>query len=200
MPDPLDVPDPPDVKEPINMSELASKSQLRMSLVRWALVTIPLVMLLGFISGMISGSGDDNAWFAALQKPAAQPPGPVFGIVWPILYFMQGLALAMVLNARSAPLRWAAVGLFALQLICNLAWSPLFFGMHQVSTAFWLILLILGLAIATTLSFGRVRSLAAWLMVPYLTWLCFAAILNFQIDRLNPDAETLYAPAVRTQI
>ncbi|WP_420606891.1 TspO/MBR family protein [Novosphingopyxis sp.] len=182
------------------MSELASKSQLRMSLLRWALLTVPLVMILGPLSGLISGSGDDNVWFAALQKPAAQPPGIAFAIIWPILYFLQGLALAMVLNARRARLRWPAVGLFALQFLCNLAWSPLFFGMHQVSTAFFLILLILLLAIGTTLLFGRVRALAAWLMVPYLAWLSFAAILNFQIDRLNPDAETLYAPAARTQI
>ena len=90
--------------------------------------------------------------------------------------------------------------MFALQYLANLAWSPLFFGMHQVSSAFFLILLILLLAIGATLLFGRIRSLAAWLMVPYLAWLCFAAILNFQIDRLNPDAETLYAPAARTQI
>ncbi len=182
------------------MSELASRSQLRMSLLRWALLTIPLLMLLGLMSGLIAGSSDDNVWFAALQRPAAQPPGFVFGIVWPILYLMQGLALAMVLNARRAAMRWPAVGAFALQFAANLIWSPLFFGMHQVSTAFYWILLILALALATTFLFGRVRALAAWLLVPYLAWLCFAAILNFQIDRLNPDAETLYAPAVRTQI
>ena len=182
------------------MSELASPSQLRMSLLRWSLLTIPLLMLLGWLSGMVAGSGEDNAWFSALNRPAAQPPGYVFGIVWPILYFMQGLALAMILNARRARLRWAAVGLFALQFICNLVWSPLFFGMHQVTTAFYWILVILLLALGTTFLFGRVRTLAAWLMVPYLAWLCFAAVLNFQIDRMNPDAETLYAPAARTQI
>ena len=182
------------------MSELASKSQLRMSLLRWALLTIPLLMVLGWLSSLISGAGDGNAWFAALRRPAAQPPGYVFGIVWPILYFCQGLALAMVLNARRAAMRWPATGLFTLQFFANLVWLPLFFGMHQVTTAFYWILLILALAIGATMLFGRVRPLAAWLMVPYLAWLCFAAILNFQIDRLNPDAETLYAPAARTQI
>jgi len=55
-------------------------------------------------------------------------------------------------------------------------------------------------AIATTVAFGRVRKAAAWLLVPYLAWISFAAFLNFEIDRLNPDAETLYVPAVSTQI
>ena len=150
------------------MSELASRSQLRMSLVRWALFTVPLLMVLGWLSSMIAGSTDTNAWYQALEKPAAQPPGYVFGIVWPLLYCLQGIALAIVLNARSAPLRWSAAGMFALQYLANLAWSPLFFGMHQVSSAFFLILLILLLAIGATLLFGRIRSLAAWLMVPYL--------------------------------
>jgi tryptophan-rich sensory protein len=72
--------------------------------------------------------------------------------------------------------------------------------MHQVTAAFWLLVIILVLALATTLVFGRIRKAAAWLMVPYLAWLCFAATLNKQIEWLNPGAETLVVPAARTQI
>lgn len=182
------------------MNQIASQSQLRMSLLRWALFVVPAVMFFGFLSGMISGSGEDNCWYAQLVKPDAQPPGWVFGTVWPILYLMIGFAFAMVLHARGARYRGIAIGLFLAQFVANLYWSPLFFGQQKVTTAFYLILLIFALALATTFAFGRVRKAAAWLMVPYLAWLCFAAILNFEIDRLNPDAEGLYVPADSCQI
>ena len=182
------------------MNQIASRGQLRMSLVRWALFVVPTVMLLGFLSGQLAGSGEEDRWFMALTKPDAQPPGWLFGVAWTILYALMGLAFAMILHARGARLRGLAIALFVGQLALNLAWSPLFFGMHQVTTAFWLLIAILVAAFVTTLVFGRIRKAAAWLMVPYLAWLCFAAILNKQIDALNPDAETLVVPAASTQI
>jgi translocator protein len=182
------------------MSQLASPGQLRMSLMRWALFVVPLVMLLGFMSGTISGSAEENRWYQELVKPDAQPPGWAFGIVWPILYFMMGLAFAIVLNARGAPQRMLAIGLFLGQFALNLMWSPLFFGRHQVSTALYLIIAMFIVALSTTLVFGRIRKSAAWLMVPYLAWLSFATILNYQIDQLNPEAERLYVPAVNGDI
>lgn len=177
------------------MNQIASQSQLRMSLLRWALFVVPTVMFLGFLSGWISQSGEENCWYAQLIKPEAQPPGWVFGMVWPILYLLTGLAFAMILHARGAQYRGIAIGLFLAQFVANLYWSPLFFAQHKITTAFYLILLIFALALATTFAFGRVRKAAAWLMVPYLAWLSFAAILNFQIDSLNPDAERLYVSA-----
>ena len=182
------------------MNQIASKGQLRMSLLRWILFVVPIIVVLGFLSGQVAGSGEENRWFAALAKPDAQPPGWAFGFAWTILYIMIGVAFSMILHARSASLRALAILLFITQFILNLAWSPLFFGMHQVSSAFWLLLSILVIAFITTMIFGRIRKAAAWLMVPYLAWLCFAGILNKQIDNLNPDAETLVVPAASTQI
>ena len=171
-----------------------------MSLLRWILFVVPVVMLLGFLSGQIVGSPEENGWFQGLVKLDAQPPGWMFGVAWTILYAMMGTALAMILHARSAPLRAVAVIMFLIQFMMNLFWSPLFFGMHQVSAAFWLLIAIFATAFDTTLIFGRVRKAAAWLMVPYLAWLCFAGILNKQIIELNPQTETLVVPAARTQI
>jgi translocator protein len=182
------------------MSQIASPSQLRMSLLRWALFVIPLIMFLGWLSGTISGSGESNAWYQELVKPEAQPPGWIFGVVWPILYLMTGFAFAIILNARGAALRPMAIGLFLLQFILNLAWSPLFFGQHEVTNAVYLLILIFVAALGTTFVFGRIRALAAWLMVPYLAWLSFATILAYQIDKLNPDAEALYIPAASATI
>jgi len=174
-------------REPSIMGELASTGQLRASFLRWAIVTVPFILLLGLASGELGGSGTSNPWFETLVKPDIQPPGWVFGAVWTVLYVLMGVALAIVINARGAANRGMAVGLFFAQLALNLAWSPLFFGAHQLWPAFWLILAIFLAALLTTLFFGRIRPLAAWLMVPYLIWLCFAAVLTYGIIQLNPD-------------
>jgi tryptophan-rich sensory protein len=182
------------------MGQIASRGQVRAGFWRWALVTVPVVLGLGILSGRLSNSGYGNAWFDLLEKPAAMPPGWAFGAAWTVLYILQGIALAMVLNARGNGLRGMAVTLFVVQFAINLAWSPLFFALHQVTAAFWLIVLMFVAALATTLVFGRIRPLAAWLMVPYLAWLCFAAALNHDYDRLNLDAEQLAPEASATQM
>jgi tryptophan-rich sensory protein len=182
------------------MTEIASAGQLRMSYARAALVIVPLVLFLGIASGVLSGSGDGNAWFAGLAKPAAMPPSWAFPLVWSILYVLIGLALAAVVLARGAPGRRLAVGLFVVQLALNLAWSPIFFAGHRVAIAFAVILLTILFTIATILAFARVRRRAAWAMLPYLAWLCFAAWLNHRIDVLNPDAATLAPGRGSTQV
>ena len=182
------------------MSEIASKGQLRMSLLRWAMVAVPSIEFLGLLSGLAFGSGADNSWYAVLAKPDFTPPGWVFGAVWPVLYLLVGLAFAVVLNARGAPARGLAITLFLVQLACNLLWSPLFFGAHEVTLAAYLAIVILMLAILTAVYFARVRTIAALLMLPYVAWLAFAAILSYEVHGLNPDAERLVAPAAHTQI
>lgn len=182
------------------MRELASRGQLRLAFLRWAIVTVPACVLLGALSGRLYPSGDDNPWYLALAKPEWQPPGWTFGAAWTTLYVLMGLALAIILHARGARGRGLAIGLFVVQFAVNLAWSPLFFGLHLVSFAVIHIAIILALALATTFAFGRIRPLAAWLMVPYLAWLCFAGLLAWEIDRLNPDGETLVPAGATTQI
>ena len=169
------------------MAGVALKAQLRWSLARAVLVIVPLVLLLGTLSGRLAGSSESNPWFAALVKPDVYPPDEVFGIVWAILYVMMGVAAALVWNARGAAGRRLALLLFGLQLLANLAWSPLFFRFQRIETAFWLIVLIFVLALLTTWRFAVVRRLAALLMVPYLAWLGFAAVLNWRILELNPN-------------
>lgn len=182
------------------MSEIATQGQLRMSYLRWALVTVPAIVLMGSLSGLLSNSGYGNRWFASLDLPPITPPGWVFGTVWPVLYICLGLSLAMILHARGAKGRGFALLLFFVQLVANFIWSPLFFGQHQVTTALYLIIFILMLSVATAFAFASIRKAAAWLLVPYIIWLGFAATLNFQIDQLNPEAETLAPAAASTQI
>lgn len=170
------------------MQFLASPAQLRASLLRWSLFIVPVIVALGFLSGKAAGSGPDNPWFAALSKPAIYPPPVAFPIVWSVLYILMGISLAMVLSARGAGGRGLAFAAFVVQLALNLAWSPIFFALHQVSLALGVII-ALALALAVTIAlFARVRPLAAWLLAPYLAWVCFAAVLNWQFVQLNPDA------------
>lgn len=171
------------------MSELASPGQLRAAFLRWSLFLVPGVLLLGFFSGMAANSGPGNPWFADLVKPDIYPPPATFRIVRSILYVMMGFALALVVTARGAPGRGVAIGAFVFQLLLNLAWSPLFFGAHQISAALAL-LGVLAVALAGTIFlFHAVRPLAAYLLVPYLAWVLFASVLNWQFLQLNPDAD-----------
>lgn len=171
-----------------------------MSFARWALVTVPGVLLLGFLSGSSVPAGAGNPWYAALAKPAITPPDWVFPVAWTILYVLLGLALAIVLNARGARGRGAAVALFVAQLAANLVWQPLFFGGHRVVLALVVIGVMVVLALAATFSFARIRAIAAWLMVPYLAWIVFAGVLTWRIHQLNPNAENLVPSAASTQI
>lgn len=184
------------------MRYLASPAQLRASLLRWSLFTVPLVLALGFLSGRSAGSGPDNPWFATLTKPGLYPPPATFGIVWTVLYVLMGVALAMVLSARGARGRGLAVAAFVVQLALNLAWSPVFFGLHRIALALGIIG-ALALALAVTIAlFWRVRPLASGLLLPYLAWVCFASLLNWQLLTLNPHANGA-APAgatVRVQL
>lgn len=171
------------------MRQLAHPSQLRATQWRWALFLAPLILVLGLISGQLAGSGADNPWLASLEKPAFYPPPAAFGVVWTILYLMMGLALAMIVAARGARGRRAAIGAFIVQLVLNLAWSPLFFAAHQLTLSLGL-LLLLGLALLLTiLLFARVRGTAAWLLVPYFAWVLFATYLTFELHSLNPGAD-----------
>ncbi|MGB9149240.1 MAG: TspO/MBR family protein [Burkholderiales bacterium] len=125
-------------------------------------------------------------WFASLNKPAWNPPSWLFGPVWTVLYAM--MATAGWLVWRQLGLLAAATPLFffAVQLMLNTMWSVFFFGLHNPGLAF-VDIVFLWLAIAMTVYFfWRVRPLAGALLLPYLGWVSFAAVLNFTIWRLNP--------------
>ena len=155
-----------------------------------ALVTCPLIVLLGSASGWVSNSGYGNDWFAALLKPSFMPPGWAFGVVWPILYLLMGLALAMILAEPPSPRRKLALTLFFIQLALNFAWSPVFFAAHDITVAKVIIFVMAAIAAAAAGQFLRLRKPAGLLMIPYLAWLIFAATLNSAIERLNPGAGT----------
>ena len=174
------------------MNSLASTWQLRAGVLRWALVCVPVVLLLGILSGVLSGSGADGAWFAALRKPAGYPPPATFGLVWSVLYILMGVALAMVIAAAGARGRGLAVIVFIVQLAINLFWSPLFFGMHQMTWALVGIVAMDVAVVVTILLFAHIRPVAAWLLVPYLAWILFATYLNWAFLEQNRDLDGVH--------
>ena len=154
-----------------------------------ALVTVPAIVVVGSLMGIVSNSGFENGWYAALDKPAFQPPGWAFGVVWTTLYTMLGIAVAAILDEPPSPLRRTALTLFFVQLAINFAWSPIFFGARMIDVALVTILVMLIMATATANLFRRIRPIAGWLMLPYLLWLCVATALNYETGKLNPGAD-----------
>jgi benzodiazapine receptor len=124
-------------------------------------------------------------WYERLKKPSWRPPNRLFAPVWTILYVM--IAVAGWLIWREAGFAGAglALAVYALQLVLNAAWTPLFFGLHRPDLGFVLIVLIWISIIATIVLFYPIDVEAALLLVPYLAWVTFATALNFAIWRLN---------------
>ena len=136
------------------------------------------------IGGSVT-SGSVGTWYVALNKPSFNPPNWIFGPVWTVLYATMAIAAWRVWRIVGWRNGFEALFLFAIQLGLNLAWSVLFFGLHRVGAAMvCIVALWLGIA-ATAAAFRKIDRLAAWLMVPYLAWVSFAALLNFSIWRLN---------------
>ena len=124
-------------------------------------------------------------WYAALSKPTWNPPNWLFGPVWGILYLL--MAIAAWLVWRKSGFAGAAIplGIFVLQLGLNAAWSWLFFGRHELGLALIEILVLWGAILGTIIGFWRLNPISGILLVPYLLWVTFAAVLNFTIWRLN---------------
>ena len=154
-----------------------------------ALITIPLIVIVGTLMGYLSNSGFENSWYAGLRKPAFQPPAWMFGVVWTTLYTMLGLALAIVLGEPPSKRRRDALFLFGGQLVLNFAWSPVFFGMHMIDVALVVVVVMLVMALIAARYFRSLNSIAGWLMLPYLLWLCLATAVNYETGKLNPGAD-----------
>ena len=124
-------------------------------------------------------------WYSALKKPVWNPPAWVFGPVWTALYTMMAVAAWLVWCRGGFVNQRGPLTLFLVQLALNAAWTPLFFGLHLPGLAFAEIMLLWLTIAATLAAFRRVSRAAAWLLVPYLLWVGFAAALNFALWRLN---------------
>lgn len=150
----------------------------------WALAAIVLVNLLGGLPAVLGGP--QSAWFDALTEPALYPPGWAFGVAWTLLFTLMGVAVFLVAReGLDEPRVRVALGLFALQFVFNIAWTPTFFTLQMPLVALGVIAVLALLLVPTILAFDRVDRRAAALLVPYLAWVLFATVLNYQFWALN---------------
>jgi tryptophan-rich sensory protein len=159
--------------------DLEMKNWLRL------VVSIILPLVVGAVAGMFTAS-EINGWFQTINKPTWQPPNWVFGPVWTVLYVMMGVAFFLIWN-KEAPktTKRLAMTLWIIQLVFNFLWSFIFFKKHQLDWALGEILVLWFFILLTILFFARISKLAAWLMVPYISWVTFASLLTFFIYDLN---------------
>lgn len=137
----------------------------------------------GMIAGAISRDGMLAFLQSGVQSPLSPPP-VVFPLVWTVLYALMGIGMAQVrLYGRGRTDK--ARNLFLIQLGVNFMWPLIFFNAQAYGFALLWLLLLLVLALTMTLEFRQQHPQAGLLQIPYLLWLCFAAVLNFSVFLLN---------------
>lgn len=163
------------------MSKFTMKTQA-LGLLGWLAAT--------FIAAAVGAAASAQAgpFYAQLARPGWAPPGWLFGPVWTALYVLMAIAAWLVWRVGGFRAARSALSLFVVQLAVNALWSWLFFGMHRGALALADIVLLWVLIVATLRAFWRIRPLGGALLVPYLLWVSFAAVLNYSIWQLNPQA------------
>lgn len=161
------------------MKKLSARSILLLI----ACIVLPLII--GAIGSYITAP-NISGWYSTLAKPWFTPPGWVFGPAWTVLYILMGISLWLIIkNGISTPMVRQAVIIFGFQLIINLLWSVIFFGMRSPVGGLVAILVLLVLIVLTIRSFRGVSPPAAYLLIPYLCWTCFATLLTAAVVILN---------------
>ena len=144
----------------------------------WIIITLAV----GLAAGMVNRP---DAWYFALSKPSWNPPAWIFAPVWILLYAFMGTATGLVWQRRAVSQSTLAFSLYVIQLILNIIWPLIFFGMRNPGLAFAEICLLWIAIVATLFTFWRVYRPAGFLLMPYFLWVSFAAVLNFAIWRMN---------------
>ena len=138
------------------------------------------------VGALFMNADSINTWYAQLQKPAITPPDWVFAPAWTILYIMMAISVFLVWNkGLDHPKVKIAIALFLIQLALNAAWTPMFFGFHLILPALIDIVVLFMAILATLLVFKGISSRASILLIPYLIWVGYAAVLNALIWHLN---------------
>jgi translocator protein len=152
----------------------------------WKLIiSVTICEVVGITSGLLTNA-QNNIWYDNIVKPSWNPPAYLFGPVWTILYFLMGVSLWIIWKSDFYEYKKSqAMLFFAMQLFCNFWWTILFFKFHSPFAAFADIILMIVLILFTIFRFAEISKTAAWLLVPYISWVCFAAILNYNLWYLN---------------
>ena len=145
---------------------------------------IGITEAVGALAGFLTRDGME-IYKTQMIKPLLSPPAVVFPIVWAILYALMGIGIARVVLSAHSEERSDAIQVYLLQLAINFIWSIFFFSLRTYGGALAVLLLLLGLIIWMIIRFRRVERPAAWLQLPYVLWVSFAAYLNAGVWILN---------------
>ncbi|MFP4311631.1 MAG: TspO/MBR family protein [Nitriliruptoraceae bacterium] len=152
-----------------------------LALVGWVL----LALAAGGVGSVLQG-GDVAGRYLALERPGWAPPSWAFGVVWPVLYVLIGVAAWRVWRrARDGRAVAVPLGLWGLQLVLNAVWPWVFFGQEAFTAAIGVIVVLDAVVLATLVAMARVDRVAAWLLAPYLAWLGYATALNIAVAQAN---------------
>lgn len=156
--------------------------------------SLPVKIILSAVVMLILGglgsyftSSSIASWYVTLDRPPGTPPNWLFGPVWSVLYILIGVSFALAWH-RGKIGNNRITFLFFAQLILNRAWSPVFFGAHQITRALVVILLMWVFIVLTIRAFAQVSKPAAWLLAPYLIWVSYATYLNAGYAYLNLES------------
>ena len=145
---------------------------------------IGLSVGVGALSGLLSRPGMEG-FQETVRQPALSPPAFLFPVVWTVLYVLMGVGAARIWLSEPSELRSQGINLFIAQLAVNFFWSLIFFDARAFSLAFLWLLLLWGLVSWMIMTFRKVDTKAAYLQLPYLLWLTFAAYLSAGVWLLN---------------
>ena len=148
-------------------------------------LAIVISFLPGIIGMMFSPDGASDMWYNALVKPALMPAGWVFAVVWPILYFLLGIALYLIMVDTTRLSKTKSYSLFAVHMGLNALWSYLFFGINLTGAALIVLLLLIGFTVWMMVAFRQISRPAYYLVWPYIIWLVFALYLNSGVVMMN---------------
>ena len=149
------------------------------------IISVVICLLAGAI-GAAATKTSVNTWYLTINKPSFNPPNWVFSPVWTILFILMGVAAGIVWN-RGFYHKWVKIALyhFGFQLLLNISWSLVFFGLNEILGALIVIIALFVLLLFTFKWFKVVNTTAAYLLIPYIIWVGFASVLNFCIWQLN---------------
>ncbi len=148
------------------------------------IICIGLSLAAGFL-GSFYTIDSISTWYQFLTRPFWTPPNWVFGPVWTTLYVLMGISAGLVWRTDKKG-KWWVLALFFAHLIVNVAWSVVFFGMHDPVSGLLIIKALWLLIVALMLVFWRYSRTATYLLIPYLVWVTYASTLNLGIIMLNP--------------
>ncbi len=149
------------------------------------ILAIVISFIPSFIGMMFSPNGPSDLWYNALNKSMLTPDGWVFAVVWPILYFLLGVALFLIMIDKTKQSKAKAYWLFVAHMALNALWSYLFFGLQMAGAALIELVVLFAISIWMARAFYQIRHSASYLVWPYIAWQLFAMFLNGMIVYLN---------------